>query len=90
MLNVDIVERRLAVTTEKFEVVNTVSRPIDVLSVEKVDKISILTVEKFEPVIVENVERPTIVMPINVLKDDMVDVSCVCVLCVCVCVCVCL
>ena len=73
MLKVDIVEIRLPSRVERFEVPVSVKLPIEVLSVEKVDRIPKLRDDIFEPATVEKLESPSIVIPTAVLSVEKVD-----------------
>lgn len=66
-------ETRLPSSVERFEVPAVVKLPIDVLSVEKVERTAKFRDEIFEPATVEKLERPSIVIPTVVLRVEKVE-----------------
>jgi hypothetical protein len=73
VLKVEIVERSWFDKVEMFDKPAVVTFPIDVLSVEKVDKILKFREEIFDPATVEKLEMPIIVTPIEVLSVEKVE-----------------
>jgi hypothetical protein len=73
VLKVEIVETSCPFRVEILDEPAAVKLPNDVLSVEKVDRISKFRDEMFEPVTVEKLERPIVVMPIDVLNVEKVE-----------------
>jgi hypothetical protein len=73
VLKVEIVERRLPSSVETLELPEVVKLPIDVLSVEKVDRTLKFREDIFEPATVEKLESPSIVTPTAVLRVEKVE-----------------